>query len=417
MTNSLDVYHGLDLVGRLWLDDKRNFVFQYDPSWTSSAQAIPLSIALPLQAEPFTDDAPRFFFSNILPEGRIKALIAKEHGVSEKNDFKLLEEIGGECAGAISVLTSGKTPDPTGTYEEISKAELDRMIAEMPRRPLLTSKEGLRLSLAGAQNKLPVFVKDTKLFLPRGAYSSSHILKPPIPDFPDSVENEAFCMMLARECGLPVPEVTILKGARQSILISRYDRKVVEGKLVRTHQEDFCQALGYSYEQKYQSEGGPGLKECLALLQDNSANPIIDKEHLLRWVVFNWLIGNCDAHAKNISLLIRKETGVRLAPFYDLMSTRIYPTLSDKLAMKVGGENRTEWVSRRHWERLAGEADVSPKAILGICEQAGTAVPASAKKLSAGFIADYGASETINKIVEHLDKLGSLMLRNIRLGL
>jgi len=254
------------------------------------------------------------------------------------------------------------------------------------------------LSLAGAQNKLPVFVDGDKLFLPRGSASSSHILKPQIPEFPNTVENEAFCMRLAGQVGLPVPKTRIWDG--KAFLIERYDRTGKNPR--RLHQEDFCQALGFGYDQKYQSEGGPGLKDCFALIEEHSAEPAVDKGRLIRWNVFNALIGNCDAHAKNLSLLYA-EDGIRLAPFYDLMSTRIYPSLSEKLAMKIGGENRPDWVMRRHWERMAGEAGVAPRAVLGACEELARDLPGAAGKLAGEFAAP-GAAATIGKIAELVGK-------------
>ncbi|MEA3306618.1 MAG: type II toxin-antitoxin system HipA family toxin, partial [Elusimicrobiota bacterium] len=320
MTKPLNIYWGTILVGKLWLNDKRSFVFQYDDIWVTK-KGHPLSLLLPIQKKPFSDDASKPFFSNLLPEARIRTLIAGKLGISDKNDFKLLEELGGECAGAISLIAEGEMPEIKGAYKPLSSQNLDKMIKEMPRKPMLAAKEGMRLSLAGAQNKLPVYVKDGLIYLPEGNFSSSHILKPKIPEFEDTVENEAFCMMLAKKCGLPVPKISILQGKYPSCLVERYDRETKpDGSIVRLHQEDFCQALGYGYDQKYESEGGPNLKDCFSLLEKHSTNPIIDKRNMLQWVVFNYLIGNCDAHAKNISILFT-EGKVKLAPFYDLMST------------------------------------------------------------------------------------------------
>ncbi|MFC1679313.1 type II toxin-antitoxin system HipA family toxin [Elusimicrobiota bacterium] len=410
MEDSLDVFWESRLVGRLRLGEKREFSFQYDPSWLSRKEALPLSVRLPKQAEPFGDERARHFFANLLPEARVRDLIAGRLGVSTSNDFKLLEALGGECAGAISLLPEGETPSTEGGYEPLSTEDLSRMIAEMPARPLLTARDGMRLSLAGAQNKLPVLIDDGRLFLPRGAASSSHILKPQIPEFADTVENEAFCMMLAERVGLPVPKADIWAG--KAFLIERYDRtKDGTGGLIRVHQEDFCQSLGYGCDQKYQSEGGPGLKACFVLLEEHGAEPAVDKGRLLKWVVFNVLIGNCDAHAKNLSLLYTGE-GIRLAPFYDLMSTRSYPGLSEKLAMKIGGENRPDWIMRRHWERMAGDAEVAVRAVLGACEELAESMPGAAKALAKEFEPKHGAGATIGGIVEYVGK-SAAHLRNV----
>lgn len=407
MTDRLNIYWGAKLAGCLWLGKKRDFVFQYDRGWLSGLEAHPLSLRLPLRAEAFADDAARPFFSNLLPEARVRELIAKGLGVSEKNDFQLLAELGGECAGAVSLLPEGRAPETGGSYRPVSSKALDKMIEEMPRRPLLAAAEGLRLSLAGAQNKLPVYMKGGKLYLPQGEYSSSHILKPEIPGFEDTVENETFCMLLAAKCGLPVPGVSILVGKHRCCLVERYDRGPGPGESpARIHQEDFCQALGCGHDQKYEAEGGPGLKDCFDLVADYSVEPLSDKRAQLRWVVFNYLIGNCDAHAKNISLLFSKGRA-RLAPFYDLMSTIVYPGLSARLAMKVGGENRLEWVMKRHWERFAGDAGVAEKAVRGVCRELGDGLPAAAEVLAEDFVKTYGAAGTIGKILKHISAMSA----------
>ncbi len=165
-------------------------------------------------------------------------------------------------------------------------------------------------------------------------------------------------MRLASAIGLPAADVSMIAIGGDPVLVcGRYDRFYQDGKLVRVHQEDFCQALGYSYDQKYESEGGPGIKECFDLLERYGSEPLVDKMNLLRWIIFNWKIGNADAHAKNISILYR-DRGIRLAPFYDLMSTAEYPSLASRMAMKVGGENRPDWIKGRHWQRMAQEVGI-----------------------------------------------------------
>lgn len=409
MSDTLNIYWDRRLAGRLRLDEKRNFIFQYEPSWLAGAAAHALSVRLPLRPEPFPDDAARPFFSNLLPEARIRELIAKGLGVSDKNDFKLLEELGGECAGAISLLREGSEPAADGKYRPVTSKDLDGMIEEMPRRPLLTAKEGMRLSLAGAQNKLPVYVKEGKVYLPTGSYSSSHILKPKIPEFADTVENEVFCMLLAGKCGLPAPEVSIFGGKHRCCLVERYDRTLGANAIpVRLHQEDFCQALGYGYDQKYEAEGGPGLKACFTLLTEHSTEPLQDRRNMLRWVVFNYLIGNCDAHAKNISMLL--SGAARLAPFHDLMSTVVYPGLTDKMAMKVGGENRPKWLMKRHWQRFAEDAGVGEKAVFGASRELAETLPALAAALEKEFVEKYGAAGTIRKIRKHIAGMSANLL-------
>lgn len=402
MNDRLQVFWDEEKVGELKLAGGKSFNFEYETSWIESASALPISLRLPLQKGSFTDGAARPFFTNLLPEADLKDMIAKALGVSEKNDFGLLEELGGDCAGALSLLPPGASPAKEGRYDVLSPEDLDAMIEAIPQRPLMTGKDGLRLSLAGAQQKLPIHIDGGKLFLPRGTAASSQILKPAITRYEGTVINEALCMSLAKECGLPVPETSIHGEKYPALLVQRYDRTRVGGKIMRFHQEDFCQALGYSYERKYEKEGGPPLAECFRLIDENCAHPIIDKRNLLRWVVFNYLIGNCDGHAKNLSILITSD-GVRLAPFYDLMSTEIYPGLDGTLAMKVGGENRPKWILRRHWERLATDAGVATKAVTGICEDLAATLPQAVTKLTGKFKAKPGAENVIKKIETHIN--------------
>lgn len=413
MSGTLDVYWGIKLAGRLREDDAGRFEFQYASDWLTAA-AMPISVRLPLRPEPFDDGACRVFFGNLLPEGTTRRLITGKLGISESNDFKLLEVLGGECAGALSLLPEGQEASASGSYEPLPRKELDRMIEEMPQNPLLLAHEDLRLSLAGAQQKIPLYYEDGRFFLPHGSFPSSHILKPAIPDFGDIVENEAYCMELARQLALPAPVSMVIGGKHPFYLIERYDRRRGEdGKLIRLHQEDLCQALGYSYGKKYEADGGPGLKACFGLVGEQSTQPALDKMIMLRWVIFNHLIGNCDAHAKNLSMLIKRED-YRLSPLYDLLSTRVYGKLSQKFAMRVGGQYRSDWVLKKNWERLAEEAGVGDKAVFELCRELGEKAPAAAEPLAVSFAAEHGAKETIDKIAKNVSTMSKKMLEALR---
>jgi len=409
MSGTLNVYWGTKLAGQLREDDGGRFEFRYDSDWLHAEDAIPISVRLPLRAEPFDDDTCRVFFGNLLPEGTTRRLITGKLGISESNDFKLLEVLGGECAGALSIMPEGQEESASGSYEPLSRKDLDRMIEEMPQNPLLLAHEDLRLSLAGVQQKIPVYYEDGKFFLPRGSFPSSHILKPAIPDFDGIVENEAYCMELARQLGLPAPGSMVIGGKHPFYLIERFDRlRGEDGKLVRLHQEDFCQALGYSYGKKYETDGGPGLKACFGIVTEHSTQPALDKMIMLRWVIFNYLIGNCDAHAKNLSTLIKRED-YRLSPLYDLLSTRVYGKLSQKFAMRVGGQYRSDWVLKEHWEFLAGEAGVGTKAVFDLCRKMSETAPNIADPLAASFAAEHGAKETIDKIRKNVSAMAKKM--------
>lgn len=414
MSDMLNVYWGTTLAGRLSQDEGSRFEFQYDPKWLADAEAIPISVRLPLQPEPFGNDPCRIFFGNLLPEGGTRQIITAKLGISESNDFKLLEILGGECAGALSILPEGEEASASGSYEPLAREDLDRMIEEMPQNPLLLTHEGLRLSLAGAQQKIPLFYEDGKFFLPRGSFPSSHILKPAIPGYDGIVQNEAFCMELARQVGLPAPVSMVIEGKQPFYLIERYDRvRGEDGRLVRLHQEDLCQALGCSYGRKYEADGGPGLKACFGLVGEKGTQPALDKLIMLRWVIFNYLIGNCDAHAKNLSMLIKRED-YRLTPLYDLLSTRVYGKLSQKFAMRIGKQYRPDWVLKENWERLAADAGVGAKAVLDICRELSEQTPEAAEPLAKSFADEHGAKETIDRIRKNVSSMAKRMLEALK---
>ncbi|MFH1487952.1 MAG: type II toxin-antitoxin system HipA family toxin [Pseudomonadota bacterium] len=400
--NRLDVVFRDRLIGRLWLDERRRFSFQYDGAWLRDKSAIPLSLSLPLTSKPYIDDTARPFFSNLLPEAGIRKIIARRLGISEKNDFSLLREIGGECAGAVSLVPEGTYESMKPGYREINEEELNNIVAELPNRPFLLGEEGTRLSLAGAQNKLPVYMEGERIFIAAGNAPSSHILKPPMPNFEETVENEAFCMMLASRMGLSVPEASIRVGRPRLFIVERYDRaRDDEGRLMRLHQEDFCQALGILPEHKYESEGGPSLAACFSLLKKNSPSPAADQKALVMWVVFNVLIGNADAHGKNLAILYAGR-GPRLAPFYDLLCTGVYPDLSDRFAMRIGRENRPGWIQPRHWERFSADVGIKPRLIHRIAGDMAQSIVPLSSSFAGEFMDRYGHSPLVERIVQNI---------------
>ena len=367
MARTLDVYLHKDLVGYLMQDDDGEMSFRYAGSWLEGTAAVPLSHSLPLREAKFRRKDCRGFFAGILPEEGQRERVARNLGISVRNDYAMLERIGGECAGAVTFLPHGvPMPDRHYGYRELVQDELASILKDLPRRPLLAGEEGVRLSLAGAQDKLAVRLEGGVICLPLGGAPSTHILKPDVERFPGVVFNEAFCMQLASAAGLPTAAVEIraVSGIHY-LLVKRYDRyhrSVPDAPpdVERLHQEDFCQALGIVSEHKYQKEGGPSLKQCFALLRDVSTAPVIDLARLLDNVVFNYVIGNNDAHGKNFSLLYGPGTGgdieIRLSPLYDVVSTAYYPELSREMAMRIGEQYSSERVTLRDFERLADDA-------------------------------------------------------------
>jgi serine/threonine-protein kinase HipA len=351
-------------VGEL-RDDERGLTFQYRQEWCGRADARPVSLSLPLRDEPFDERECRPYFANLLPDADVRRRLAALLGLSAQNDFALLREVGGDCAGAVSLFPPADAPVQSGSYRELDDATLSRLLAALPERPLIADEDGVRLSLAGAQDKLPVRIDEGNVVsLPLGSYASSHILKPSHREFKDVVANEFFCMRLARLIGLPVPAAGVRPLDGGVYQVERYDRRRAEHagpSPIRLHQEDFCQALRVLPDRKYEAEGGPGLAACFQLLAERSIDPAGDRLHLLRWSVFNLVIGNADAHAKNLSLLL--DTGPRLAPFYDLLCTAIYPGLSKHCAMAIGGKRLWSHVHGGRWSKLAAEAGMNARLV------------------------------------------------------
>jgi serine/threonine-protein kinase HipA len=366
MKRKLDVYLHRHLVGNLVQDEHGQITFDYAESWLKNPSAIALSHSLPLAKKHFTRNKCRGFFAGILPEEGKREIVAHNLGISARNDYAMLEKIGGECAGAVTFLPVGtELPKREDSYRAISNKELAEILKALPRRPLMAGDEGVRLSLAGAQDKIAVHVWRKNISIPLGGSPSTHILKPAIDRFEGLVFNEALCMKLARAIGMNAAHAEIgqVEGI-DYLLVERYDRTTSSGApgaaqtLKREHQEDFCQALGIVPENKYQAEGGPSLKQCFALVRDASSAPVIDLQALLDAVIFNFLIGNHDAHGKNFSLTYSGGQ-TRLAPLYDLVSTSYYPELSPKMAMKIGGEYLSAKITVKHFEQSAEEAGLA----------------------------------------------------------
>jgi len=346
-------------------DDGRRMIFRYDPAWLADAEALPLSRQLPLQSEPFEGQRVNVFFSGLLPEADARDQIARNLGISANNDFAMLERIGGECAGAITLLPeeqAGALPS-NNDLRWLSEEEAAGIIKQLPQRPLLAGEQGLRLSLAGAQVKLPVVIEMSssgaiRMALPLGDTPSTHIIKPEPLRFPGLAENEAWCMALARHLGLNAADVWQERiGDVPCLIAKRYDRAspTSDAMVQRLHQEDFCQALGYPSSRKYQQEGGPSLRECFQLIRDWSTTPVLDIRHMLDAVIFAVMIGNADAHGKNHSFLYSGESR-RMAPLYDQVCTMMWPELSSMLSMKVGTASRIEEVSPEHFKQLCDQA-------------------------------------------------------------
>jgi len=363
--DSLNVWCEDRRVALLWRDQSspQGMGLRYTQDWVNNGFAI--SQRLPLTTEAFPTEAGgvvQQFFSNLLPEGGARTRIVRDLKIPD-TDFDLLRAIGGDCAGALSILPTEETSTTQQQYSPLGSEKLRRLVMRRGSSYVgISTDHRPRLSLAGAQDKCPVLVQNEQYYLPQKEAPSSHILKFEIPDYRNVPAYETFTTMLARSAGLPTVDVQLRKMGKTSyICIARYDRYRDEQKtLHRLHQEDFCQALGYGYQYKYERDGGPTFAQCCQLVQEASTEPAIDLQSLLRWQIFNVLAGNSDGHAKNLSLLYARGNQTRLAPFYDLVCTRALARIDRSLALSVGGERDPNRIRRQHWEAEAKNCGIRP---------------------------------------------------------
>lgn len=353
------VKYNNEQVGNLSQDVSGKISFVYYKTWIE--KRFPISISLPLREEVFQENECMSFFSGLLPEDALREKIARNLGVSSRNDFALLKAIGGDCAGAITIGESDSLNKEH--LEKLDISGLKQIINSLKTSPMLAGEKNIRLSLAGAQRKLPIIYKEREFFLSHGDIPTTHIIKPPIDDIDHSVENEFFCLKLAASIGLPVVDADLIDIQDQKILlIKRYDRIIESEKTIRIHQEDLCQAMNVASENKYQRDGGAGFVDLFSVIRNYSISPILDIRNVVRIAIFNYMIGNSDAHGKNFSFLFNGKN-VKLAPFYGLLSTEIYPNLDKKMAMKISDKYDPEDLFLRHWHRFAEQNQMKRDAI------------------------------------------------------
>lgn len=345
------------MAARLWvflserrvgyLDDQAgDMQFTYAPGVQT-----PLSVKLPVRAEPYDNAQCRAFFDNLLPEGSWRQSLCRQLRIDERNDFQLLAAIGAECAGAVALHPDPEWTPAKGDYKPTTEAELRRWVLNPAARPNLQSSPGLRLSLAGAQDKLLFHLDGDTPYLCEGGAPSTVILKPDIRDLHNAVEfsglNELLSAHLARQCGINAVEAFWYAGAYAA---RRYDRIKNNDTWQRLHQEDFAQIAGVPSASKYEEHGGPGWRDCFNILDTRVPAPAPERLELLNRLFFNLCLGNNDAHAKNFALLHRPDGGPRLAPAYDLLCTQVYGALSKTMAMSIGGESDP---GKLHWDSWA----------------------------------------------------------------
>jgi serine/threonine-protein kinase HipA len=367
MDRHLDILFDGQPMAKVQRDRRNRLLFQYDLRWLDSPGAIPLSISLPLSARDHASDTVEAFIWGLLPDNEfVLERWAKNFHVSARNPFALIANVGEDCAGAVQFVRPEKLraflSDRPSKVEWLTESQVAERLRALRRDQAAwrMPRDTGRFSLAGAQAKTALLQRRGRWGVPSGRIPTTHILKPPSEEFDGHAENEHFCLALARALRLPAArsEVHGFDG-EAAIVIERYDRlSLEEDEIVRIHQEDMCQALGVMPTSKYQSEGGPGPAEITELLRRHSNRPHEDVETFVDALVFNWLIGGTDAHAKNYSLLHGSQGKARLAPLYDLASALPYDHLDErklKLAMRIGREYRLMSIGLRQWKKAESE--------------------------------------------------------------
>jgi len=407
--DSLNIWSEDRLVGYLWRDQASpaGVGFRYDEDWIengfSISRTLPLSTA-EYAAEP--GGTVQRFFANLLPESGARGRIVRDLKIPD-TDFDLLRAIGGECAGALTVLPLEQTPSEQQHYSRLTHDQLHNLVARRgPAYGGIKTNDRPRLSLAGAQDKCPVLIRNNQYFLPLKEAPSSHILKFEIPDYKNIPAYETFTTLLARHSGLPTIGIQLCTvNSRFFVCIERYDRIWdAQENLGRLHQEDFCQALGYGHQNKYQEYGGPSFADCYRLVQNASTDPAIDPQLLLRWQIFNVLAGNSDGHAKNLSFLYTPDRQIRLAPFYDLVCTRAIERIDQQLAFDVGGERNPGIISQTHWRAEANACGIRPGFLLGLVKNTAQRLQDKLVAARAEFNSQYGSYPALQRVEQVVRK-------------
>ena len=350
-------------------------VFSYDKEWVEGASCWPLSLSIPIGEAEYSNRAIRPYFEGLLPEEYSRSVIAREPGVSGHGYLKVLAALGDECIGAVLVSNEGVKGDDESLspyYMPLDEETFESLAA----REYAVSSEiaaESRLSLAGSQSKVGLYRDpvDGSWWVPRGTAPSNCIVKPNSSRFAGIVDNELFCLDVARASGISVPFAYAAPTQAPMLVVERYDRKScpadapIDGhvRFRRLHQEDFCQALGMLGTEKYEVSRRSYARSMADALRRYASNPIEDILRFFDLIAFNFIIGNCDAHLKNYSLMRSDDwRELSLAPAYDLVSTTVYPELTTAMGLYVGEKKRLEAVERADFVELGHSMGLSRRA-------------------------------------------------------
>lgn len=403
ITQRLHVYLNSRSVGRLERAASGAISFRYEDGWLGWANAMPVSISLPLTGEVFRGAPVINVFENLLPDAaHVRRHVAERLGAGGIDAFSILSVAGRDCVGALQFLPEDQAPGPAGEVrgDVLTEAEVANLIRRLRVAPLGLDRddEDFRISIAGAQDKTALLKSEGQWKRPVGTTATTHILKPAIGvihnglDLSDSVQNEFLCLKLCAALGLDAAEAAMEQFEDQLVLsVARFDRLWTDdGRLLRLPQEDFCQALSVPSTQKYQRDGGPSMLTILERLQE-SDRPVEDRRNFLKAQMAFWLIGATDGHAKNFSIAHHAGGGFRLTPLYDVLSAQPLVDAGTlrhnrfKLAMSAGHNNhyRMDEIQTRHFRETSDAAGLAQKTVDGIVRELDDAIPAALEQIAS----------------------------------
>lgn len=386
----LYVYMNGIRVGTLLRESTGYLRFVYDHDWLNWKHTRPISLSMPLREMPYRGSVVDYYFDNLLPDNElIRQRIQQRFNTPSKKCFDLLASIGGDCVGALQLLTQPKVKNIRKIDAiPITNSQIAKLLKHYKTAPLGMDREfDFRISIAGAQEKTALLWHEKRWCLPKGTTPTSHIIKLPIGkiehagiDLSESVENEWLCLNILSAYDLPVNKAKIVRfGEVKTLVVERFDRRWAEDGswLMRLPQEDLCQALGKPAGLKYEFDGGPGIQEIMnVLLGSNEA--INDRRKFMKSVFLFWVLGAIDGHGKNFSLRIESQGRYQLTPLYDVISA--YPLVIKKqlswqklkMAMALKSKSRHYlWstIQPRHWLMMAKYCQFAESAMQEIMEE------------------------------------------------
>ncbi|KKB12117.1 hypothetical protein VE25_08620 [Devosia geojensis] len=357
-------------IGELAADDRGAVTFTYTGEHLERADALALSLALPLTPQPFADVATRAYFDNLLQErDTARADIIAKYGLANDDIAGILYHLGKDCSGAVSVLPEGapavKVPGVLSRdYEPYADAQLESIVRSLHERRPLPEEVQDPSPLAGVQSKIAVTVlPDGRMAAPLGGAPTTHILKVPQERHEREAAREHRAMVLSRESGFETAATGLMEIAGiPALLVERYDRVVEGGRVRRIHQEDFCQALGLPARLKYERRGTQGRRFDVAAVRtilDRTIDPVRERQLFIDITIFDMLIGNADAHAKNFSLFHLPGNRIRTTPRYDVLPTVLDRGTTDEFAYRIGNAEALAQVDARALDDFLAELGLS----------------------------------------------------------